>query len=47
MSTTPSTGAQQLVSLFQMGMVGIKCSRFVNWTRRRAGAVAVLRDVNF
>lgn len=47
MNDGPSTGAQQLVSLWQNGMVGIKAERFINWKRRRTGAVAVLRNVTF
>ena len=47
MNDAPASGAQQLVSLWQLGMVGIKVTRFANWHRRRDGAVAVLRDVTY
>ncbi|HUG21464.1 phage major capsid protein [Piscinibacter sp.] len=47
MDDAPATGAQQLVSLWQLGLVGIRAARFINWQVRRSGAVATLRDVNF
>jgi HK97 family phage major capsid protein len=45
LSSTPANGAQQLVSLYQLGLVGIRATRYVNWRVRRTGAVAVLRSV--
>ena len=47
MNDAPSAGAQQMVSLWQHGLVGIRGLRFVNWQRRRSGAVAVLRSVAY
>jgi len=47
MNDAPASGAQQVVSLFQLGMVGVRSTRFVNWRRRRVGAVACLRDVAY
>jgi HK97 family phage major capsid protein len=47
MNDAPGTGAAQLVSLWQNGLVGIKAQRFINWKRRRSGAVAVLRNVTY
>jgi HK97 family phage major capsid protein len=47
MNDAPSTGPQALLSLWQNSLVGILASRFVNWTVRRPGAVAVLRSVTF
>ena len=47
LSDGPSAGAQQLVSLWQAGMVGLRSSRVVNWTIRRATSAAVLRSVAF
>lgn len=47
MDDAPVDGAAQLHSLWQLGLVGIKSTRFLNWTRRRDGAVALLRDVTF
>lgn len=39
MNDAPSAGAQQLVSLWQNGMVGLKCDRWINWAKRRPAAV--------
>lgn len=47
MSTTPSAGAQQLVSLWQNNLVGLRAERFINWKRRRTGAVAYIQNVNY
>lgn len=47
MSDAPSGGATSLVSLWQLGLVGIKGTRYMNWSRRRDGAAAVLRDVTY
>lgn len=47
MNDAPSAGAQQLVSLWQNGLVGIRGLRFMNWKRRRSAAVAVLRSVGY
>ena len=37
--TNPPTATTVMVSLWQMNMVGIRAERFINWTKRRAGAV--------
>lgn len=47
MNDAPSTGAQQLVSLWQAGLMGVRVRRYVNWKTRRSAAVAVLRSVGF
>jgi len=47
MSDAPVAGSTQQVSLWQNNLVGLKSVRFVNWRRRRTGAVAVLRDVTY
>lgn len=39
MNDAPSAGAQSLVSLWQNGMVGLKCDRWINWAKRRVQAV--------
>lgn len=44
-SGTP-TGAS-LVSMFQTNSVALRAERFVNWSKRRANAVAVLRNVGW
>lgn len=38
----PSGGAQNLVSLWQEGLVGFRATVMANWTRRRPGAVHVI-----
>ena len=35
----PPVANTVMVSLWQMNMVGIRAERFINWTKRRAGAV--------
>lgn len=40
-STTP-TGATSMVSLWQTNSVGFLAERFINWSRRRPSAVAIL-----
>jgi HK97 family phage major capsid protein len=47
MDDSPTGGERQLVSLWQLGLVGIRAVRFLNWKVRRTGAVAVLRDVTY
>jgi hypothetical protein len=45
MSTTPDspvTASTELVSLWQHDLLGILCTRYVYWARRRDGAVAFL-----
>lgn len=44
MNDAPSAGAQQLVSLWQNGMVGLKCDRWINWARRRNAAVQYIEQ---
>lgn len=43
---TAGTGAS-LVSLWQTNCVGIRAERFINWSKRRASAVAYLSGVNW
>lgn len=47
MNDAPSAGAQSLVSFWQMGLMGIKCERWINWTKRRSSAVGLLDNVNY
>jgi HK97 family phage major capsid protein/HK97 family phage prohead protease len=44
MNDAPSAGAQQLVSLWQNGMVGLKCDRWINWAKRRSAAVQYIEQ---
>jgi HK97 family phage major capsid protein len=39
MNDAPSAGAQSLVSLWQNGLLGLKCDRWIHWTKRRSQAV--------
>lgn len=43
--TNPPVAATVLVSLWQQNLVGFRAERTVNWSKRRASAVAVLDDV--
>ena len=45
MNDAPPGGAQQEISLWQSGLVGLKSTRVTNWTIRRATSAAVLRSV--
>jgi hypothetical protein len=45
MSSTPSAGAQSLVSLWQNNLIGIRAERFMNWQRRRDAAVTYIDAV--
>ncbi len=47
MNTTPSAGAQSLVSLWQNNLIGIRAEREINWQKRRAQAVAYIDGVGF
>jgi hypothetical protein len=37
--TSPPTASTVLVSLWQHNMVGLRAERYINWTKRRPGAV--------
>lgn len=47
MNSDPAGGAQQLVSMWQSGMVAIKGARYLNWRARRPGVASVLRGIAF
>jgi HK97 family phage major capsid protein len=47
MDDAPAGGEQQLVSLWQNGLVGVKAKRYLSWRRRRDEAVAILRSVQY
>ena len=47
MNDTPSAGAQQLVSLWQNGLVGLMVVRWINWKPRRTGAAATLTQIQY
>lgn len=43
----PTTAATVMVSLWQHNMVGLKAERWINWKRRRAGAVQFIDGVHY
>lgn len=47
MNDAPSNGAQSLVSFWQMGLLGLKCERWIHWVKRRSTAVGLLDNVNY
>lgn len=47
MDSAPSDGAQELVSLWQNNLVGIRAERFINWAKRRPGAVQYIDGANY
>lgn len=47
MNDAPAAGAQSLVSLWQNNLVALRAERYINWSVRRTGAVAVIDDVGY
>lgn len=47
MDDSPADGPQPQVSLWASNLVGLRTVRYLNWRRRRTGAVAVLRDLTY
>lgn len=45
--TDPPTSSTVMVSLWQMNMVGLRAERFINWKKRRAGAVQYIDAANY
>lgn len=45
-NSATATGAS-LVSMFQTNSIALRAERFINWARRRTGAVAYMDDVNW
>lgn len=43
----PSGNGQNMVSLWQSNMVGLRAERFINWRRRRPQAVAFISGANY
>lgn len=43
----PATATTVLTSLWQHNMVGIRAERFINWTKRRAGAAQWIDSANY
>lgn len=47
MDSAPSSGAQQLVSLYQANLVGVRLTKYANWRRTRDTAVAIMTNVHW
>jgi len=45
--TNPPVATTVMVSLWQMNLVGIRAERFINWTKRRPGAVQYIDSANY
>jgi HK97 family phage major capsid protein/HK97 family phage prohead protease len=45
--THPVTASQTLVSLWQHNMIGVRAERWINWLRRRSGAVQYIAGVAY
>ncbi|EHM01147.1 caudovirus prohead protease [Acetobacteraceae bacterium AT-5844] len=43
----PPTATTVMVSLWQMNMVGIRAERYINWAKRRPGAVQYIDSANY
>ena len=43
----PATAATVMVSLWQNNLVGLKAERFINWSKRRPGAVQYIDGANY
>jgi HK97 family phage major capsid protein/HK97 family phage prohead protease len=44
---SPPTGSTNLLSLWQHNMMAIKAERYINWAKRRAGAVAYISGAKY
>lgn len=44
---SPATASTTMVSLWQTDRVGIRCERFVNWTKARTGAAQYISGANY
>lgn len=44
---SPPTGATNLVSLWQMNMVGLRAERWINWLKRRSSAVQYIQNAKY
>jgi HK97 family phage major capsid protein len=45
--TNPPTASTVLVSLFQMNMIALRAERYINWAKRRAGAVQFIDSARY
>lgn len=47
MDSSPTTGAAELVSLWQHNLIALRAERFINWQRRRAAAVGYINSAAY
>lgn len=47
MNDAPSAGAQQMVSLWQNNLIGLRAERYINYRRRRPQAVVTLTGLTY
>ena len=47
MDSAPTGGAASLVSLWQQNLLGLRAERYINWAKRRDGAVAYIDSANY
>lgn len=45
--TNPPVAATVMISLWQTNMVGLRAERFINWKRRRSGAVGYISNAGY
>lgn len=44
---SPASATTVMVSLWQMNLIGIRAERYINWAKRRAGAVQYIDSANY
>lgn len=44
---SPTSATTVMVSLWQMNLIGIRAERYINWAKRRAGAVQYIDSANY
>jgi HK97 family phage major capsid protein/HK97 family phage prohead protease len=44
---SPPSSATNMISLWQLNMVGLRCERYINWQKRRATAVAYISNAKY
>jgi hypothetical protein len=44
---SPPSAATNMVSLWQMNLIGLRAERWINWLKRRATAVAYLQGAKY
>jgi hypothetical protein len=46
-ASTSGTTATSMVSMFQTHSMALRCTRFINWAKRRTGCVEFIRDAAY